>query len=177
MQAVVDIDRQYGCSSWGYERCDASRSPYSICQGHKPLAISNGFKGLLDANVYEHSWLAVDNWILRGVSKLGTNRTLPDFDLGEVTPKFQEHHIQALLVIGGFEVFHSLLILCEGRIYYPAFHIPMFHLPVTISNNVPMTEISLSSDFSLNALVDVCDSIKQSGRQVGTGFLLSKRKT
>ena len=38
----------------------------------------------------------------------------------------------------------------------------MVHLPATISNNVPMTEFSLGSDTSLNALVDACDAIKQS---------------
>ncbi|KAG6875931.1 hypothetical protein C0993_006766 [Termitomyces sp. T159_Od127] len=38
----------------------------------------------------------------------------------------------------------------------------MVHLPATISNNVPITEFSLGSDTSLNALVDACDAIKQS---------------
>jgi len=38
----------------------------------------------------------------------------------------------------------------------------MVHLPATISNNVPMTEYSLGSDTSLNALVSACDAIKQS---------------
>ncbi|KAJ3484473.1 hypothetical protein NLJ89_g11977 [Agrocybe chaxingu] len=65
-------------------------------------------------------------------------------------------------MIGGFEAFNALMILEEGRKYYPAFHIPMTHLPATISNNVPMTEYSLGSDTSLNALVDACDAIKQS---------------
>jgi 6-phosphofructokinase 1 len=135
---------------------------YCIRQGHKPLAISNGFKGLLDDNIHELSWLGVDNWAVRGGSELGTNRTLPDIDLGGVASKFQEQHLQALLVVGGFEAFHSVLILEEGRKYYPAFHIPMVHIPATISNNVPMTEFSLGSDTSLNALVEACDSIKQS---------------
>jgi len=66
------------------------------------------------------------------------------------------------MIIGGFEAFNSLLILEEGRKYYPALHIPMVHLPATISNNVPLTEFSLGSDTSLNALVDACDAIKQS---------------
>jgi 6-phosphofructokinase 1 len=38
----------------------------------------------------------------------------------------------------------------------------MIHLPATISNNVPLTDFSLGSDTSLNALVDACDAIKQS---------------
>jgi 6-phosphofructokinase 1 len=142
----------------------ATRAAVRYCkrQGHTPLAIANGFKGLLDDNIYELSWLGVDNWTVRGGSELGTNRVLPDVDLGAVASKFQEHHIQALLIIGGFEAFDALVILEAGRKHYPVFHIPMVHIPATISNNVPMTEFSLGSDTSLNALVDACDSIKQS---------------
>jgi len=135
---------------------------YCIGQGHTPLAIHNGFRGLLDDNIHELSWLGVDSWMPRGGSELGTNRTLPSIDLGAVASKFQEFNIQALMMIGGFEAFTSLLILEEGRKHCPAFHMPMVHLPATISNNVPMTEHSLGSDTSLNALVDACDAIKQS---------------
>jgi 6-phosphofructokinase 1 len=135
---------------------------YCIRQGHTPLAIQNGFRGLLDDSIHELSWLGVDNWMARGGSELGTNRTLPEAQLGTIASKFQEHQFHALLLIGGFEAFHSLLILQSGRKHYPAFHVPMVHLPATISNNVPMTEFSLGSDTSLNALVDACDAIKQS---------------
>jgi 6-phosphofructokinase 1 len=65
------------------------------------------------------------------------------------------------MMIGGFGTFRALLTLQEGRKYYPAFHVPMVHLPTTISINVPLTEFSLGSDTSLNALVDACDAIKQ----------------
>lgn len=98
----------------------------------------------------------------RGGSELGTNRKLPDIDLGAVAAKFQQHNFHALMMIGGFEAFMSLLTLENGRKHYPAFHIPLVHLPATISNNVPLTEFSLGSDTSLNALVDACDAIKQS---------------
>ena len=135
---------------------------YCLRQGHLPLAVHNGFRGLLDDNVNELTWLGVDAWMARGGSELGTNRTLPSIDIGEVASKFQQFNFQAVLIIGGFEAFKALLLLEEGRKYYPAFHVPMVHLPATISNNVPMTEYSLGSDTSLNALVDACDAIKQS---------------
>jgi 6-phosphofructokinase 1 len=162
MLAVADPSLSTGAPAGGMNAATRAAVRYCIRQGHTPLAISNGFKGLLDDNVYELSWLGVDNWMVRGGSELGTNRTLPDIDLGGVASKFQEHHLQAILMIGGFEAFSSLLILEDGRKYYPAFRIPMIHIPATISNNVPMTEFSLGSDTSLNALVSACDSIKQS---------------
>ncbi|KAI0049738.1 6-phosphofructokinase [Auriscalpium vulgare] len=151
-----------GAPAGGMNAATRAAVRYCLRQGHTPLAISNGFRGLLDDNIYELSWLGVDNWMVRGGSELGTNRQLPDVDLGAVAAKFQEYGIQALLVIGGFEAFNSLVILEEGRKYYPAFHIPMVHIPATISNNVPMTELSLGTDTSMNALVDACDAIKQS---------------
>lgn len=142
----------------------ATRTAVRFCirQGHKPFAVHNGFAGLLDDNVHEMTWLGVDNWMTRGGSELGTNRKLPDIDLGSVAAKFQQWNFHALIMIGGFEAFSSLLILDNARKSYPAFNIPIVHLPATLSNNVPLTEFSLGSDTSLNALIDACDAIKQS---------------
>lgn len=151
-----------GAPAGGMNAATRAAARYCIRQGHTPFAIHNGFRGLLDDNIYELSWLGVDAWMPRGGSELGTNRALPSVDLGAVAAKFQQHNFQSLLMIGGFEAFNALLELEEGRKHYPALHIPMVHLPATISNNVPLTEYSLGSDTSLNALVDACDAIKQS---------------
>ncbi|KAJ7227155.1 phosphofructokinase domain-containing protein [Mycena pura] len=151
-----------GAPAGGINAATRAAVRYCIGQGHTPLGIHNGFRGLLDDELGELTWLGVDSWMARGGSELGTNRTLPSIDLGAVAAKFQEHSLNALMMIGGFEAFTALQIMEEGRKHYPAFHIPMVHLPATISNNVPMTEYSLGSDTSLNALVDACDAIKQS---------------
>ncbi|KAJ7475810.1 phosphofructokinase domain-containing protein [Mycena latifolia] len=151
-----------GAPAGGMNAATRAAVRYCISQGHTPLAIHNGFRGLLEDELGELSWLGVDSWMARGGSELGTNRTLPSADLGAVAAKFQQHSFDALMMIGGFEAFNALQIMEEGRKHYPAFHIPMVHLPATISNNVPMTEYSLGSDTSLNALVDACDAIKQS---------------
>lgn len=135
---------------------------YCLCHGHTPLAIFNGFVGLLEGNVAPLSWLRVDQYTTRGGSELGTNRTLPDTDLAGVAAKLEEHKIDGLLIVGGFEAMVSLNILEKGRKEHKALRIPLVHLPATISNNVPITEWSLGSDTSINVLVDACDSIKQS---------------
>ncbi|KAJ7158785.1 phosphofructokinase domain-containing protein [Mycena filopes] len=151
-----------GAPAGGMNAATRAAVRYCLAQGHTPLAIHNGFRGLLDDDLGELSWLGVDSWMARGGSELGTNRSLPSIDLGAIATKFQQHSFHALLMIGGFEAFDALRIMEEGRKHYPAFHIPMVHLPATISNNVPMTEYSLGSDTSLNALVEACDAIKQS---------------
>lgn len=151
-----------GAPAGGINAATRAAVRYCIRHGHTPLGIHNGFRGLLDDNIQPLGWLEVDTWMARGGSELGTNRTLPSVDIGCVASKFQSHNLSALLLIGGFEAFAALLELEEGRKHYPSFRIPMVHLPATISNNVPMTEYSLGSDTSLNALVDACDAIKQS---------------
>ncbi|KAG6900685.1 hypothetical protein C0993_004995 [Termitomyces sp. T159_Od127] len=151
-----------GAPAGGMNAATRAAVRYCVQQGHTPLAVQNGFRGLLDDNIIELSWLGVDSWMVRGGSELGTNRVLPSIDLGAVASTFQKFNFDALMMIGGFEAFHALMILEEGRKHYPAFHIPMVHLPATLSNNVPVTEFSIGSDTSLNALVDACDAIKQS---------------
>jgi 6-phosphofructokinase 1 len=135
---------------------------YCIRQGHTPLAIQNGFDGLLEDDVLHLTWLDVDNWMARRGSALGTSYTLSDINLGAVAFKFNKYRFNALLVIGDVDAFNALSILDNGKLMYPSFRIPMVHLPATISNNVPMTEFSVGSDTALNAIVHDCDTLMQS---------------
>lgn len=43
-------------------------------------------------------------WVSVGGAYLGTKRTLPGNRLSEISARLQEYNIQALLIIGGFEV-------------------------------------------------------------------------
>ncbi|CAG8458067.1 293_t:CDS:10 [Funneliformis caledonium] len=151
-----------GAPAGGMNPATRAAVRYALNRGHTPIAIYNGFAGLLQDNLRELSWLDVDGWASKGGSELGTNRIEPNIDIGMVAYQFQKHKIHGLLLIGGFEAYTSLLRLNEARKQYPAFCIPMICLPATISNNVPGTDFSLGSDTSLNAIVDSCDAIKQS---------------
>ena len=95
-----------------------------VNKGHTPLAIFNGFRGLLEDHVQPLSWPEIDNlnWTTREGSGLSTSKTLPGLDLGAVASHPQEHQIDGLTMIGGFEVFNALRIL-EGRSTYPALNI------------------------------------------------------
>ncbi len=104
-----------GAPAGGMNAATRAAVRYCLRQGHTPFAISNGFRGLLDDNISEMSWLGVDSWMARGGSELGTNRALPSIDLGAVAAKFQEYSFQAFMMIGGFEAFSALLILEEGE--------------------------------------------------------------
>jgi 6-phosphofructokinase 1 len=158
----------------------ATRVAARLClnRGHVPLGIRNGFSGLLRDEVYPLKWQNLFGWQIKGGSELGTNRDHPkplpngpaispktggDFlDLGQIAYHLQKHDIHALMVVGGFEAYTSILTLNHAREMYPAFCIPMVHLPATVSNNVPGTESTVGCDTALNAIVEACDRIKLS---------------
>ncbi|XP_033987993.1 ATP-dependent 6-phosphofructokinase, platelet type-like isoform X2 [Trematomus bernacchii] len=133
-----------------------------ITEGHKMFSINDGFEGFYKGQIKEIKWGDVGGWTGQGGSLLGTKRTLPGKYLDKIAEQIKIHNINALLVIGGFEAFESLLKLFEARLHHEEFCIPMCMLPATISNNVPGTDLSIGADTALNAVVETCDRIKQS---------------
>ena len=145
-----------------------------INRGHVPLGIHNGFSGLLRGEVDVLGWQDVSQWSCKAGSELGTNRDHPKPDdnskniddfikdfvpLGEIAYAMQKYGIQSLMVIGGFEAFTALDVLQRARPKYPAFCIPMVHLPATISNNIPGTDFSVGSDTALNVVLSCVTSL------------------
>ncbi|GEQ67297.1 hypothetical protein JCM33374_g961 [Metschnikowia sp. JCM 33374] len=152
-----------GASSSALNATTRAAALYCLAKGHKLFAIQNGFSGLInDGNVKELSWLDVDGWHNKGGSEIGTNRSLPSENFGDVAYYMQRHKFNGLLIVGGFEAFTALHQLDAEKKRYPIFNIPKVVIPATVSNNVPGTEYSLGSDTCLNQLVDYCDAIKQS---------------
>lgn len=49
-------------------------------------------------------------------------------------------------MIGGFEAFHSCLVLARARDKHPELRIPMVVVPATISNNMPGKLVNLLID-------------------------------
>ena len=164
--AIIHI----GAPAGGMNSATRAAVAYCLSRGHTPVAIHNGFAGLVRhhgdeplGSVREVKWLDVEGWISRGGSEIGTNRDLPSkVGMGETADCFSHYEIDGLFIIGGFEAFTALSELRKARPSYPAFRIPMMLLPATISNNVPGTEYSIGSDTCLNALIGYCDAIKQS---------------
>ncbi|XP_062284174.1 ATP-dependent 6-phosphofructokinase, platelet type-like isoform X1 [Scomber scombrus] len=156
--AVLNV----GAPAAGMNAAVRSAVRVGITEGHKMFAVSDGFEGFYKGQIKEIKWGDVGGWTGQGGSLLGTKRTLPGKHLDKIAEQMRIHNINALLVIGGFEAFESLLELYEARADYEEFCIPMCMLPATISNNVPGTDLSIGADTSLNAIVETCDRIKQS---------------
>ncbi|KAI6191356.1 ATP-dependent 6-phosphofructokinase [Aphelenchoides bicaudatus] len=124
--------------------------------------IYNSFEGLATGQLKKLSWNDVTNWVMYGGSFLGTQKQLPDKLLGKIADVLTQYKIHGLLIIGGFEAYHSLNILANAREKYPAFRIPMVVIPATISNNLPGTSLSLGCDTAANEICHMIDKIKQS---------------
>lgn len=158
-----------GAPAGGMNAATRAVVAYCLARGHRPIALHNGFPGLCRhhddkplGSVRDIDWLDAEQWASRGGSEIGTNRGLPSEDIATTAMCFEKYRLDALFLIGGFEAFTALSELRLARDKYPSFCIPMVVLPATISNNVPGTEFSIGSDTCLNALIDYCDTLKQS---------------
>ncbi|XP_057713815.1 ATP-dependent 6-phosphofructokinase, platelet type-like isoform X2 [Corythoichthys intestinalis] len=156
--AVLNV----GAPAAGMNAAVRSAVRVGITEGHKMFAVSDGFEGFYKGQIKEIKWGDVGGWTGQGGSLLGTKRTLPGKHLDKIAEQMRIHNINALLVIGGFEAFESVLQLFEARARFEEFCVPLCMLPATISNNVPGTDLSIGADTSINALVETCDRIKQS---------------
>lgn len=134
-----------------------------LYKGHKVLCIQDGFEGLERGEIEEVTWITVNGWSGMGGCNIKTNRTVPnDETLPKIAENLKKHKINGLYLIGGFEGYESLIVLEKARQKHPELKIPLFGTAATISNNVPGSDYSLGSDTALNAIVNACDTIKQS---------------
>ncbi|CAO1400037.1 unnamed protein product [Diamesa hyperborea] len=136
----------------------------SIYRGDTVYGIHDGIEGLVSGHITKMNWGDVTGWVGQGGAYLGTKRTLPEGKFKEIAARLKEFKIQGLLVVGGFEAYHSLGQMVDQRDNYPEFCIPMCIIPATISNNVPGTEFSLGCDTGLNEITEICDRIRQSAQ-------------
>jgi 6-phosphofructokinase 1 len=132
-------------------------------QGHIMLAANNGFEGLADGEVKEMEWTSVNGWASVGGSVLGTSRKVPKGkDMYAIARTIENHHIEALLVIGGWNAYEGVYNMMNECANFPAFNIPIVCLPASINNNLPGSEFSIGADTALNNIVEAIDKIKQS---------------
>jgi 6-phosphofructokinase 1 len=132
-------------------------------QGHIMLAASNGFEGLAEGQVTEMEWTSVNGWASIGGSQLGTSRKVPHGkDMYAIARTIENHRIEAILVIGGWNAYEGVHAMYDERTNFPAFNIPIVCLPASINNNLPGSEFSIGADTALNNIVEAIDKIKQS---------------
>ncbi len=134
-----------------------------VDRGHTVLGVKRGFRGLIEGDIEEFNWMSVNGWAPQGGSELGTNRHSPTgADLYAIARNIEQFQIDAILMIGGWSGYKSLIHLDDERRNFPAFDIPMICLPASINNNLPGAELNIGSDTALNSIIESVDKIKQS---------------
>ncbi|VDK66066.1 unnamed protein product [Onchocerca ochengi] len=156
--AVINV----GAPAGGMNAVVRSFVRMGIHRGCKVYGVKNSFEGLANGDLKEMSWKDVNGWVMHGGSFLGTKKQLPENNMSQVAATLEKFRIHGLLIVGGFEAYHSCLMLSRARNQYPSLRIPFCIIPCTISNNVPGTSISLGSDTAVNEICAMIDKIKQS---------------
>ena len=132
-------------------------------RGQVMLGVRNGFRGLIAGDIQTMDWMDVNGWASIGGAELGTNRKVPTAgDFYAIARNIEEHHIQGLLIIGGWSGYEAAYRMYTQRSNFPTFNIPIICLPATINNNLPGSELSIGADTALNCIVQAVDKIKQS---------------
>ena len=82
-----------GAPCGGMNAATRAAIAYCFSRGHTPIAMHNGFSGLIrhhsdkpTGSVRDVNWVDAEAWSSRGGSEIGTNRTLPseDIETGEI---------------------------------------------------------------------------------------------
>ncbi|MDE0630452.1 MAG: 6-phosphofructokinase [Caldilineaceae bacterium] len=141
--------------------------------GHIPLGVKWGFRGLIDDDIEEMNWMAVNGWAPTGGSELGSSRKTPEgAELYAAAQVLEKHRVDAIVMIGGWAGYHAAHKLYEERHNFPAFDIPIICIPASINNNLPGSELSIGADTALNSIVEVVDKIKQSAVALNRCFIV-----
>lgn len=136
---------------------------FGLDAGHRVFATYNGFEGLEKGRIIEMDWTSVSGWVSRGGAEMGTSRHIPsERELYAMAKALNTHHIDAMIIIGGWDGYIAAHRFLNERAKYPAINIPIVCVPATISNNLPGTEFSIGADTALNSIVQNVDKIKES---------------
>lgn len=120
------------------------------------IGINNGYKGLLEGDIIEMSYVSVSRIISKGGTILKTARCL-EFKNPEVVEKAakkaQEIGMDALVVIGGDGSFRGALDLSKHGIN-------VIGIPGTIDNDIGCSDYTIGFDTALNTVCEAIDKIR-----------------
>ena len=144
-----------------------------IRRGHTMLGVRDGFPGLRDGRIGELGWAEVEGWVGSGGAELGVRRGVPDVaDLYQISRVLEEHRVDALLVIGGWNAYQAAHLLHRERARYPTLRIPLVCVPASIDNNLPGSELSIGADTALNVITQAIERLKVSGAAAKRAFVV-----
>ena len=122
-----------------------------------PLGIRDGYKGMVNNDMFEMSYSDVDNIIHTGGTILGSSRCLEFLEketrsiaIGNLT----SNGVDGLIVIGGDGTFTGATMLSSEM------GIPVIGIPGTIDNDIFGTDHTIGYDTALNTVISAVDKIR-----------------
>ena len=130
----------------------------AIYNGLKVVGVRQGYKGLIENDMYEMDKRSVSNILNLGGTILKTARCLPfkeDEGMATAYQHLKEHGIDALVVIGGDGTFTGALRFSKK---YP--DIAVIGVPGTIDNDLCGSTYTLGFDTATNTVIEAIDKIR-----------------
>ena len=122
-----------------------------------PIGIRDGYKGMIDNDIFEMTYSDVNNIIQLGGTVLGTARS-EEFRKEEyrkiAIENLKKHQIDGLIVIGGDGTYAGANCLSNEM------NIPIIGIPGTIDNDIYGTDHTIGYDTALNTVIDAVDRIR-----------------
>lgn len=122
-----------------------------------PIGIRDGYKGMVEGEMYEMKYSDVDNIIHTGGTILGSSRCL-EFKNQETRKiaidNLTKNGVEGLIVIGGDGTFTGASLLSEEM------GIPVIGIPGTIDNDIYGTDHTIGYDTALNTVIEAIDKIR-----------------
>ena len=128
----------------------------ALHEGVEVWGINNGYKGMLEDDMYQLSSRSVSDLIQRGGTFLGTARS-KEFKTEAGRKKglanLKKHGIEGLVIIGGDGSLTGGALLSD-------LGMPIVGLPGTIDNDVWGTDYTIGADTAANTIVDAINKLR-----------------
>jgi 6-phosphofructokinase 1 len=142
-------------------------------EGQDVVGARFGFAGLARGDIWDLTWMEVQNWISLGGSELGAVRhELTADEIPGIARNIKEWDIRGLIAVGGTETYQEVSKLLEERDHFPELRIPILCVPATIANNLPGTEVTIGADTALNNIVEAVDKIKYTASAAHRAYIV-----
>ena len=127
----------------------------ALREGYQVIGIRNGWKGLVDNDMFTLDVAAVSGIIHRGGTILGTSRTNPYKDpvaLEKTKANFKKSGLDALIAIGGEDTLGV-----ASKFYKDGFKV--VGVPKTIDNDLSGTDFTFGFDTAVNIAMEAIDRL------------------
>ncbi|WP_121665486.1 6-phosphofructokinase [Mesonia aquimarina] len=133
------------------------------------IGIYRGYQGLIEGDCIALDARSVKNVINRGGTFLKSARSKDFFSeegRKKAFNKLQEHHIDALVAIGGDGTFAG------ASVFYEEHDFPIIGVPGTIDNDIRGTDFTIGYDTALNTVIEAIDKIRDTANSHNRLFLV-----